>query len=221
MIHLSRYRILLLALFLALVGICLRGVAIKTETTNRPAQGKVEEPGVPAVETNAISMIQGKAGRSREANASAKLRSLLTVRQGELAIVRLPAEMATEGLGVSLLGPAAEASGPTILNVADVERFSRELEARVSQDDPIDGAVQTADGSFEWRSSNFEIKGQSLPNSDEETTLVLNLRFGDRELVTTFTANVGSMFVVHPGGGTEDAVLMVVGGEKAGAAEGR
>lgn len=219
MIYLSRYRIPLLVLILVLIGICLRGVASKREVSSRSDHGRAGEAMTPVVDEVEDLADQAHAGRSREGKALAKLRSLLKVRQGELAVIRIPPGAMIAESGDSLLGPATEAGGPTILNVDNIERFSKQLEARVNGSDSIEGVVKAADGSFEWHLSDLELKGRGLLNSEEETTLQLELRLGERELVTTFTGKTGSMFVVHPGG-KEDALLLVLGGERLAGDEG-
>ena len=224
MMHHSRYRLLLLALVLVLVGLCLRGVASKTEVSTRSDVGRVENPMASATDQAGESAGQtragqARAGRSREGKALAKLRSLLKVRQGELAVIRIPLGALVAESGESLLGPPTGEDSPRILNVQDMEKFSKQLEARVSGDDSIDGVVKAADDSFEWRLSDLELEGRGLPNSQEETTLQLKFRLGERELVTTFTGRAGSMLVVHPGG-KEDALLLVLGGEKSASGEG-
>lgn len=212
----SRYRFLAGALILLLIGILLRVVVTKTEAGRAHANSRVEKSESSGVAAGLPLALEEGAGRSREPKASAKLRSLLNVREGELGMIRIPAGKAAEGLGVSLGGPGQEWDSATILNVADIGRFSKDLEARVSRDDLVEGAVKAADGSFEWRSSDLEIKGEGLPNSKDEITLRLSLRIGNHEVLTTFTAKAGTMFVVYPGKGAEEAVLMVVGGEDVG-----
>lgn len=212
--HHSRYRLLLLALVLVLIGIFLRGMANKTEEAGARASGEVEESfSSVSEEVTDPPGSQARAGRSREGKALAKLRSLLKVRQGELAVIRIPARAALAESGDSILNRSKGEEGPTILHVDDVARFSGELEARVSQNDSVEGVVKAADGSFEWRLSDLDLKGEALPNSEEETTLRLELHLAERELVTTFTGGVGSIFVIHPGG-KADALLLVLGGEK-------
>ena len=219
MMHHSRYRLLLLALVLVLVGLCLRGVASKTEVSPHSDVGREEKPMASATDQAGEPAGQARAGRSREGKALAKLRSLLKVRQGELAVIRIPLGALVAESGESLLGPPTGEDSPRILNVQDMEKFSKQLEARVSGDDSIDGVVKAADDSFEWRLSDLELEGRGLPNSQEETTLQLKFRLGERELVTTFTGRAGSMLVVHPGG-KEDALLLVLGGEKSASGEG-
>ncbi|QJE97156.1 hypothetical protein [Luteolibacter luteus] len=181
----------------------------------RDSSGSAQRAIVPAAGAGAGSTGQDKAGRSRESKALAKLRSLLKVREGELAMIRIPARLEDARSEDSSVVPPGEVDLPTISHVANIEQFCKDLEAGVSQEDLIEGAVKAAEGSFEWRSTDLEIKGQGLVNSNEETTLMLNLRLGNTEMVTTFTAKVGSMFVIYPAGGVGDSVLMVVGGQGA------
>lgn len=151
--------------------------------------------------------------RGDEKDGKVKLRSLLELREGELAVVEIPPENLKKlSISVGVFYPAdVAASGPGVLAHIKQEELES-IFAGASQDTRVRGKLQMADGKLEWNGARLKVDGRIL-EGDSEVTLMLNMSQEGREtMVTTFSVPVSSVVVLYSSSPDPEGLAIVVGG---------
>lgn len=211
----SQSRLLLLAFILLVIGI---GLYRYDRHRTRGA------PSAPRSEATLKDGISGEAGRdvaktvpnerSKE-RSLAKLHSLLELRKGELAFIRLsPATMRSlpENPDSPLRGTAPDQ------DVAFVGTVSREwmevqLTEMVETEGTVDGSVDPSDGSFEWAEAGFVVSG-STAHLEGSARFNIHAKEGGMELESLVRQPLGSMMLFKRAGLDSGGVLVVVGDDR-------
>lgn len=162
---------------------------------------------------------EGPRGVSREGGAAdAKLRSLLEVRPGEVAMIRL-SEVQLERLldGDELVAPGAfpdePSSGPAVIGIFERTRILRRLEGSA---DGIEGEMDVSGEAFEWRGHAMKLSG-TMELGEMNAVLELNLAEGDNALEFKGRMVPGSVLLLRSGEAGSEGILIVVGGSSSGA----
>ena len=145
----------------------------------------------------------------------AKLRSLLELRKGELAFIRLSPETMRD----LLEDPESPLRGSTPdQNVDFVGTVSREwMEARLTEmvktEGAVDGSVDSSDGSFEWAEGGFVVSG-STDHLEGRARFNLHAKEGGMELESLTRQPLGSMMLLKRAGLESGGVLVIVGDDR-------
>lgn len=156
----------------------------------------------------------GPEERVRE-RSLAKLRSLLELRKGELAFIRLsPATM--RNLLESPDSPFRGA-GPD-QHVALVGTVPREwMEARLTEmvktEGTVAGSVDSSDGSFEWTEAGFVVSGRT-DHMGDSVRFNIQAKDGEKGLEALTRQPLGAMMLLKRAGLESGGVLMVVGEDR-------
>ena len=218
MIHLSRKRFFMAGAIFAIIGLCAwfhdRGLASSRDGTfsgKSAAAAALSGSGTPPRDLPAAR--PSRDSRDRK-NAEAKLRSLLEVRDGEMAFLRIPQAMMPDLAEKVQDLVSDQPAVPALSKVKDRQRFVEELQTRMGPADTVEGAINAADGPFAWHNGEWQISGQALPNSEREVTLQISIRVGEGELVSTISLQRGDMIVLHLKEPQPEALLIVIGEKK-------
>lgn len=169
---------------------------------------------LPDGETSAGDGSRRSAGaRGGEKDGTVKLRSLLELREGELAVVEIPPENLKKlSISVGVSDPAdVAASRPGVLAHIEQEELEN-IFAGASQDTRVRGKLQMADGKLEWKGARLKVDGTILPG-DSEATLMLNMSQEGREtMVTTFSVRASSLVILYSSSPDPEGLAILVGG---------
>jgi hypothetical protein len=144
-----------------------------------------------------------------------KLRSMLEIREGELAVIEIPSEcMKKLPMSWSLSGSESpDEPRPGLLGYLRREQLEG-LFAGGGKEDTVKGKVQVADGELKWQGSRMEVRGTILPG-DSDVTFQLNMSEGDQEAtVAIVTIPESSLLVLHSSPPNPEGLAIFVGGGK-------
>lgn len=157
-------------------------------------------------------------------SAEAKLRSLLEIRKGEIAFIRVsPATMerlqndpeaASHGYS-----PDDAGQGISMVGRMDRDWIAGKLASMARDEGLIEGQSDTTDGSFEWASPVWKISGETIHLPDE-ARLHMRMKEGETETEMIARAPYGAALLIQAAGPGTDGLLLVIGGEP-GAAPGK
>jgi hypothetical protein len=151
--------------------------------------------------------------REGEKDGTVKLRSLLELREGEMAVVEIPPENLKKlSISVGVSDPADVAgSRPGVLAHIKQEELES-IFAGASEDTRVRGKLQMADGKLEWDGARLKVDGRIL-RGDSDATLMLNMSQEGREtMVTTFSVRASSLVILYSSSPDPEGLAILVGG---------
>lgn len=145
------------------------------------------------------------------AAAEAKLNSLLEVREGEIACIRIPAHlMAGFTTGEKDAGLVGRATSPDLVGIipriAVLDGF-RDVRA---DGGPIEGSVDADAGEFEWTGNRLHVSGTAT-NASDSIVLRIEVREGDGALECMTDLPPGGIVFIRSSHPDPEGILLVVG----------
>lgn len=213
MIRLSRRSLAKLALILLVLVLGRQAVVHREFAKEHPAptdRSRFENSGQ---EPSRESAGAESSERSAKSAASAKLRSLLELRKGELGFVRLsPATMRSLlEKPDPIFRDVASEQGISVVGSVPREWMEGSLKEMVEREGSVEGVVDSSDDSFDWRLSGFEFSGSTI-HLDDAVRFNIVVKNGGSGLQTLSRQRPGSMILFKMAGPQPEGVLMVVGG---------
>ena len=158
-------------------------------------------------------------------SAEAKLRSLLEIRKGEIAFIRVSPAMMSQlrsdpeaaSHGYS---PDDAGQGISMIGRMDRDWIAGKLASMARDEGLIEGQSDTADDSFEWTSPVWKISGETTHFPDE-ARLRMRMKDGGTEMEMITRAPYGTALLIQSGGPEPDGLLLVIGRDVDAAPEGR
>ena len=157
-----------------------------------------------------LSSISPEYGRSSRANKqAAKLRSMFSLRRGEIATIRLSPEALNCLSGYTADDPAGDASsaGPRFVGLIGRHEV---IEALGSVSGLTSEVVDGTDEGFEINAGSVEIKGTAT-QMEKFVRLQLNIAQSDNSIEFLTRIPDGSVLLLDTAGDEPDGVLIVVG----------
>lgn len=205
----------LLVMLLGLIGVVgVRGWRV--DGGRELAAGKVPAVGSGEERVDRDGRSSGRERRSA-ASAEAKLKSLLAVREGEVAFIRVPAALMPRLTGAPEGGPHEEETAPGdrvpgLMGILNREMVRLALTGRAEE---IEGGLDASGGSFEWLGPGLEISGTSSRDGDF-MKVDLTATEGRGKMTMKSSVPPGSVMVLRSTGPDPEGVLIVIGGDDVG-----
>jgi hypothetical protein len=152
---------------------------------------------------------------TRPERAPAKLRSLLDLRKGELAFIRIPSAamrglLGQEGSPFKELEPSLDIS---LVGSAPREWMESRLRKMVEAEGTVDGLVDASDDSFAWDASGFEFSGSTI-HFENCARFRLVVKAGEDSLEAITRQPHGAMVLFKMAGENPEGMLLVVGADR-------
>jgi hypothetical protein len=206
----TRRRLLLIALIVLLLGL-IGGAGVRA--MRRDGEARATEDSSPGAIGAAESREERSPRRTQGAGAAeAKLKSLLAVREGEMAFIRVPAGLMpqlTAGRGDGAPKATLE-HGDHAPGMVGVLSRSKVLERLTDAAGSIDGKVDVSGDDFEWRGERMQVRGTARRQGE---TLLLELSVTEGENALASSANVppGSVVFLRSKYPDPEGMLIVIG----------
>ncbi len=206
----TRCRLLLLALIVLLLGL-IGGVGVHGMRRDREARAEVNSSAGAAGTPGSREDLSPRRAQGAEA-AEAKLNSLLAVREGEMAFIRVPAALMHRlggGVGETALKGALEL-GDQAPGLVGILNRSAVLASLTGHAQAIEGTMDTSGDEFEWRGARMQVRGTAL-SGEKSQELKISVTEGQSTLECQTFVPPGAVIFLRTGNPDPEGVLIVIG----------